>query len=526
MLPLLSILAQTGEGSETAIGRGVEALLGMGGIEPTIGALLVFIVIAIWLRSVLTFTAMVQVGYASAVVARDMRIKLLRALMAVRWDYITGARAGDFSTAVGTEAGKVSTVYLQLCQMLASGIQIAVYLFLASLLLWWVTLPALALGLLTMVALARLVGIARNSGQAQNRIMRSLMSNLIDGLNMMKPVKAMGEEPQLLSRFEADVNGLNCAQRRNILSSQALQSLQEPILVLAIALGLFFLLDHWSSQFEALFGIVLLFNRTVTRLNALQRNYHVLARVEPAFSFVRTLTEGVEEEREVNNGRCVLALEREVRLKEVSFEYGQKVVLSRVSMVVPVRHFTAITGASGAGKTTIADIIIGLLRPNCGEVFIDDVPMGDVDLVKWRRRIGYVPQDTYLFHDTIYNNICLSDSTVTRKQVEQALRRAEAWSFISELPEGMETFVGERGQKLSGGQRQRISIARALVRKPDLIILDEATTSLDRRTEAEIIDTIKHLSKETAILWISHQPVVAQAASIVYQIKNHEVSEI
>ena len=144
--------------------------------------------------------------------------------------------------------------------------------------------------------------------------------------------------------------------------------------------------------------------------------------------------------------------------------------------------------------------------------------MRDIDLRAWRRSIGYVPQETVLFHDTIMANVTLGDPRFSREQVERALRRAEAWDFVTALPAGMDALVGERGTRLSGGQRQRIAIARALILDPVLLILDEATTALDPETEAGIVETVSHLAGKVTVLSISHQPAMKRKADIVYRI--------
>ena len=174
-------------------------------------------------------------------------------------------------------------------------------------------------------------------------------------------------------------------------------------------------------------------------------------------------------------------------------------------------------------NTTIADLVIGLLRPQAGEVWIDGLPMREVNISTWRGMIGYVPQDTFLFHDTIMTNVTLGDDGLSREQVETALRRADAWEFVDALPRGLDTVVGEKGAKLSGGQRQRIAIARALVRDPALLVLDEATTALDPVTEAEICATLRHLAGKVTILAISHQPALKAVANIIYRMQNGAV---
>jgi ATP-binding cassette subfamily C protein len=177
-----------------------------------------------------------------------------------------------------------------------------------------------------------------------------------------------------------------------------------------------------------------------------------------------------------------------------------------------------IVGPSGAGKTTVADLVAALVRPQEGEVSIDDLPLARVDWRAWRRMIGYVPQDTVLLHDTIANNVTLGDPELTRTDAEDALRAAGIWPHVCGLPEGIDTVVGERGGKLSGGQRQRVAIARALAHAPRLLILDEATSALDPETEAAICRTLEALRGKLTIIAISHQSPLVEVADRVYRI--------
>ncbi len=188
---------------------------------------------------------------------------------------------------------------------------------------------------------------------------------------------------------------------------------------------------------------------------------------------------------------------------------------------------TALVGPSGVGKSTTIDLLVGLYRPQVGRILVDGVDLSEVDLQRWRRMLGYVPQEVTLFHDTIFKNVSLWAEGVTEEDVIAALRAAGAWEFVEELPDGVHQIVGERGHRLSGGQRQRISIARALLHKPRLLILDEATTGLDPETEAEICQQIQQLCQEhgLTVLAISHQPAWRRVADRVYVLGGGKAQE-
>ena len=217
---------------------------------------------------------------------------------------------------------------------------------------------------------------------------------------------------------------------------------------------------------------------------------------------------------------CSLRFERSIKLDNVTFTYDQHPVLENASLEIPVGSLTTLIGPSGSGKTTVVDLIIGLLKPQSGNVLLDDTPLPSLDLKAWRRMIGYVPQETLLLHDSILHNVTLGDPELSEDDAVQALKSAGAWEFVERMPAGIHSTVGERGTKISGGQRQRIMIARALVHKPALLILDEATSALDPENEAAIGETMRMLRGDLTILAISHQTALVKAADCVYRLGN------
>jgi ATP-binding cassette subfamily C protein len=241
---------------------------------------------------------------------------------------------------------------------------------------------------------------------------------------------------------------------------------------------------------------------------------------ESAFwALQQTIDESAREAEVYGTGRAP-TLDRRIELRGVDFTYGDRPILRDASLSIDNGEVVAILGPSGAGKTTIADLVLGLVRPQRGEVYLDGVALADVDLAAWRHMVGYVPQEMLLLHESVLLNVTLGDPSLSPDDAEQALRAAGAWEFVCELPQGMDTPLGERGARVSGGQRQRIAIARALVHHPKLLILDEATASLDPANEAAIHETVRSLRGHTAILAISHQPALLEIADRVYRLSD------
>ena len=194
-------------------------------------------------------------------------------------------------------------------------------------------------------------------------------------------------------------------------------------------------------------------------------------------------------------------------------------------MTIAKGKMVAFVGESGAGKSTLIDVIMGFNEPEKGSITCDGTPLHDFDIGSYRARIGYVPQDSALFNGTIRENLLWAKPDASEADLRRACRQAHAEEFITSLPQGYETVTGDRGVRLSGGQIQRIALARAILRKPDLLILDEATSSLDTRSERLIQEAIETIAKDTTIVVIAHRLSTIVNADYVYVLKGGKVVE-
>jgi len=226
----------------------------------------------------------------------------------------------------------------------------------------------------------------------------------------------------------------------------------------------------------------------------------------PYLQSVLRCQESASKHVERDTGSAPFAFSRALSFESVSFSYKEKHdVLSDVSFTIPRGAMLGIIGSSGSGKTTLVDLLLRLFEPSTGNIAIDGVNIRSINLLEWRRHIGYVPQETFLLNDTIEQNIRFYDEHIDDATIQKAIRSAQLSDVITDLPDGLQTIVGERGVKLSGGQRQRIALARALARKPDILVLDEATSSLDTASEELIQKAIQNLKGNITIIVIAHR---------------------
>ena len=521
-----NIAAVDSSSDGASVERLVSAVLEFLGLQPSIATLLVLIVIGIVLKSGLVLLANRQVGYTVAQVATDLRLELLRTLMLTRWTYYLRQPIGSLANAVATEAARASKAYHYGATIAAFIFQGIFILTVAILVSWKATLAAVVAGLLIVYVLSRLVKKARHAGVRQTKLMQSLLSRLTDSLMSIKPLKAMAREESADAFLRKETNRLNKAMRKQVFSKEALKALQEPLIIVCLSIGLYIALIYVNLSFTTVTVLVFLLARLMKHLGKMQQQYQKMTIAESAYWSLQEKIREATREREPLPGVQSPTLRGAIHLRDISFGYGDHVVLQNASLTFPKGSFTVLVGPSGAGKTSVADLVIGLLRPQEGEIRIDDLPLAEVDLRSWRRMIGYVPQETLLLHDSIFFNVTLGDPQLRTEDVRSALRAAGAWQFVEETPAGMHSTVGERGGKLSGGQRQRIAIARALVHKPKLLILDEATSALDPDSEMAIGRTLQKLRGKLTIIAISHQPALIKLADRAYRLQDASVCPI
>lgn len=528
LLPLLSLAAKAnggaqllggGQSAPSSFEHAISTVLTWFGLTPSVGLLLIVIVCGMTTKSALLLLAQKQIGYTVAQVATDLRLRLLRSLLTARWEYYVRQPVGVLANSFATEASRTAMAYQYGTSIVSLTIQALLYLSLAAAVSLPVMLSASATGCAIGFGLKHLVRKTRRAGVRQTALLKALLGQLTDVLFSVKPLKAMAREALVGPLLEQETRRLNRALRREVLSREILKSLQEPLVIAALAGGAYVALSWGHLPLDTLLLLAILFARTVTCLNKIQKEYQALTACEAAFWSLRGMIERATEQGERPSGGVAPTLSQAVTFRQVSFAYTERPVLQDVSLEIPAGQLTTIIGSSGAGKTSILDLVVGLVRPQSGDVWIDETPLGIVDLKTWRGNVGYVAQETFLLHETVFVNVTLGEETLTPADVETALRAAGAWEFVSALPHGMDTSVGERGSGVSGGQRQRIAIARALVHKPQLLILDEATASLDPESEAAICATVQRLRGEMTILAISHQPALLAAADRVYRLE-------
>ena len=352
------------------------------------------------------------------------------------------------------------------------------------------------------------------------------MTYVSDALNTLKPLRTMARQGTFAALFERKIRSLKKALRLKVIAKQGLVYGEELILFVALGVGGYVASVVWKIPIPELVVMAVIFYNVVNIFAKCQARLQSTAECESAYWRIQALIDEAAGQHESNTGTESPRLNSACRFEHVTFGYGDAAVVRDVSLEIPVGGITVLQGPSGAGKTTIIDLLTGLYTPATGRILIDDTPLTDIDLLRWRSLIGYVPQELSLFHDSVLHNVTLGDARLTEDDAREALEKAGVWDFVSSVPGGLAATVGERGLRFSGGQRQRIALARALVTKPKLLILDEVTSALDPETELEICRSIRALSESLTIVAITHRPAWAKIATHLYKVDGGTVTRV
>lgn len=525
LLPILELLSQqsTLGSTESSVTILVRDLLALAGLAPSIGAMLSLLVVAILIKAVLVLLAMLQTGYTVAQVTTDLRLRVIRAVLGAEWRYFIEHPIGTVANAIATESQRAAQAYYAACLMAAEVVQVGVYAALAFAVSPTVTLIALAATPPLFLLFKPMVRYAKRAGQEQTDLQKRILAWVTNSLQGIKPIKAMGREAFVGPILDQDVQTLNGALRRQVFAVQTLKTQQEPVVIAVLALVLYVLITLGETSFASLAMLTLLFYRIMGQASGLQKHYQTLVINESAYWSLNEMAESAEERREQGYGVREATLDSGIEFDHVVVRINEQVILDDISLKLPACGLIALAGVSGAGKTTLVDALCGLIPPTAGAILVDGVSVRDMELKSWRALIGYVPQEMTLFHETVRNNLTLGESRYDATEIATALRLAGLEDVITALPEGLETVLGERGARLSGGQRQRLAIARALVRRPRLLIMDEVTTSLDPATEQAICVSLSDIARNALVLVISHQPAVLGAAQRVIHMERGRI---
>lgn len=517
-----------GDGTLGAYTQTIARAFAALGIRPTLATLLVMFVLLTGMSALLSrlrYTVIVALDQKSLLALRS---RLYRAIVNANWLFLARSRPSEFAHALTTElarVGQITILFLMLAAEIVVGVVYAMMAFIVS--------PSFA-GLM-LVAAVVLIFLLRGrvrtmhaSGAKFSAATQRLHSDMSEVLHHLKTAKTYGAEGRHMELFAAsNQNVMDAAidMGRQRASAGAVFEFGS---VLILGSMIYFLIEIQHLPAVAVLLLLLIFSRLMPYLQSGHQHFRELVSMLPSFVTVMDQVKRCEAAAEHPSDRNrVLLLRSSIALDAVTFSYDADngAGVRSVDLVIPAGKVVALVGSSGAGKSTIVDLVMGLISPQSGSIKLDGVELTPIDAFAWRRQIGYVAQDVSLFNLSIRDNMLWASPAASDDDIQAALQLGGAADFVRALPRGIDTVVGERGVLFSQGERQRLGLARAMLRNPALLILDEATNGLDSETEAEVMRQVGSLAGGTTVLLVAHRLSTIRWADTIYVVDSGRVEE-
>ena len=518
---LVPLLGAMNPGS--ANGFGIDVLDRLGFVN-SIPLLLALFVALVAIRTLLIFVlGQTRIKLQHGLVDQ-LRRRCYAALLGAEWRWLSSQRAGDHNAILTTNIATVGIGFDQIIGLFANSLMIVAYVLAALYLSWLTTLMAIGLGALTLLLMTGFRRRASHFGGVLNNANRDLHRHVQQGLSSIRLAKIFGKEQYLDDGFASAINAVRqtkMSYAHDTATGQAVIQIGAAVLLAILA---YVAIVLWKMSLTVLLPLLLVFIRLAPMLAAIQQGWNHALHALPALEDVHALIDEAHRHAEPADVAQLMKLQQDIRFSNVSFVYsgGEKPALSNVSVTIPAKATTVIYGESGSGKSTFADLAMGLLEPDRGNILIDDIQLTGAHRKGWRQQVAYVEQSPVLLHDSIRANLLWGKSVATDAELIEVLRQASA-DFVLSQPGGLDTIVGDDGMRLSGGERQRITLARALLRQPELLILDEATSALDPENTAAVRKAIAALHGSMTIILIGHQPSTRDGADHVIELGNGRI---
>lgn len=447
---------------------------------------------------------------------RTLRMETYQSLIGSRWEFFLSKRKSDFNYILTTEISRVGSGTYSLITLSSTIFFTLVQISLAFLLSPVLTIIVLISGVLLSIFMKTFISRSKKLGEETSELMNEYFGGITEQFNGIKDMKSNMLESSYYQWFEK----LSFKLHTNIMQLVKLSSSSKLVYRVGAALIIicfvYIALTFLHVSPEKMIIVILIFSRLWPKFSSIQSSIEQIVSMFSAFDRVIKINKDSKRNQELDpiflkdhdlqSQMSNIRMEKEIECRNIAFRYHPEGwALSHINIHIPINKTTAIVGQSGAGKTTLVDIVMGLLKPELGNVYIDGHLLAGQDLFAYRNVISYVSQDPFLYHNSIRENLVMVRQEATENELWDALRFAAADDLVRKLPNGLDTVIGDRGIKLSGGERQRIVLARAILRKPSVLVLDEATSALDSENEMKIQQAIERLKGTMTIIVIAHR---------------------
>lgn len=526
IIPLFYIITnQSGAGTDS-ISKMISKIFGFFHLPLTLPVIVTLMVVLFIAKAIFLYIA----NYISSKINVDyeleIRERLFKKTLETGWPYLMNQKIGYLNSILMDDVGGVSGVLSGFSAAILIGTSLITYAVIAVSISVTITLATLGLGLVLFLSLKpifyKVRKLTKKTSETIKKVSHHVNQHIVGG----KTIKSMSLEKNVLDRgicYFEDLKDIRLKQSRY---SLIFSTFLEPIsLFLIIAI---FMVSYRNPAFNIVtfVAIIYLVQKMFSFIQSIQGKFNAINESLPLINTLVSYEQGLDKNKEFKGGVKEFSFNRNIEFKNVSFKYpGGLDIVNSLNLSISKGEMAGIVGPSGAGKTTVIDLALRLLRPCHGEILIDGSNVDEINIKSWHDNVGYVSQDIFLLNDTIENNIRFYNDSLSNEDMVEVSKSANIYDFIETLPNKFQTIVGERGIQLSGGQRQRIVLARVLARKPQILVLDEATSALDNESEHKIQEAIKSLRGRLTILVVAHRLTTVTHTDNVFVLKDGLIAE-
>lgn len=489
------------------------------------------ILVATWIRSIFNYLTQIYTDLTQQKLVDRLRKQIFEQLQALSLGYFSKTHSGELLNTLTSEIGRLQSAFSLLSFIVTRSLTLGVYIFLMFRLSWQLSVVSLALFGLLAVGLSSFIVRIRNASSGvsiSNGRFTSVAMEFINGIRTVQAFATQDFERKRFYQASADVVDASMQASRGFAMVRPLaEALATTVLVGMIILALTVFVRNGIMQTASLLTFLFILFRLVPALHEINGTRAAMSSYWGSLNNIKELLTTDNKPYLKDGQRQFAGLQTAIAFEAVEFGYdSQQPVLNNINLTIKQGEMTALVGASGAGKTTLVDLIPRFYDPTRGRILIDGVDIREFQINSLRRRFAIVSQDTFIFNTNIRDNIAYGSEGATDDEIVEVARLANALEFIQEMPEGFATRLGDRGVRLSGGQRQRIAIARAILRNPEILILDEATSALDSISERLIQTSLEKLAEGRTVIAIAHRlSTIIRADKVVVMEQGHVVEE-
>jgi ATP-binding cassette subfamily B protein len=495
------------------------------GIPPSLGSVLAIFVLLVLIRSIFYIVSRYFIVKTRYRLQGNVLLGTFEDFFNARWAFFSSNKQGTLLNTFTREIQNVGEAYEVISNYIAYVLQCCIFILVPFYISWKVAMVSLGCAIVFMLPFVFFGKIGYRLGQINTKMANKMISVIQESIGSAKIILGFGkQEKSRLSLAEA-FDSLSRATIKSQTLTNAIPQMYYPFGILVLVITMY-VGRTFANTLSEIVAVLYSFMRILPIVGNIMAQRTYVNHFFPSYEQVMELRRNAGELKQTSGTRPFAGLKNNISLEKVSFAYSDdEAVLKDVDMNIRKGKMVAVVGRSGSGKSTLIDMIMGFNQPLHGRISIDGVPLRDFDILSYRSRIGYVPQESALFNMTIRDNLLWAKEDASDSEIEEACDIANALEFIKDLPDAYSTMVGDRGVRLSGGQIQRIALARAVLRKPDILILDEATSSLDTQSERLIQHAIENIAKRTTVIIIAHRLSTIINADHIYVLDEGRVIE-